>query len=119
MNVLLVAIGGFFGAISRFGVNNWIKGRYNSDFPIATLMVNLIGSFLLGLLIGANLNHTWELLLGTGFLGAFTTFSTLKLDSILLRNNKQGKSMILYLGVSYTFGILLALIGIRMGMMVG
>ncbi|WP_062107251.1 fluoride efflux transporter CrcB [Bacillus niameyensis] len=119
MNILFVAIGGFFGAISRFGVNNWIKSRFHAHFPIATLMVNLVGSFLLGLLIGAKLGHTWELLLGTGFMGAFTTFSTFKLDSIQLWNNTQGKSMTLYLSASYTFGILLALIGMRMGMMFG
>jgi fluoride exporter len=109
-----VAIGGFFGAISRFGVSNWIKGKYPSIFPFATLFVNLVGSFLLGLIIGSNLANSWTLLLGTGFMGAFTTFSTFKLDSIQLAP-KNKKALILYLGISYTFGILLACAGIKLG----
>jgi CrcB protein len=111
---IYVAIGGFFGAISRFGVSKWIKGRYPSIFPISTFFVNLAGSFLLGLIIGTNLGSSARLLLGTGFMGAFTTFSTLKLDSIqLLPKNKI--VFILYLVLSYTLGIFLALAGIALG----
>lgn len=111
---LYVAIGGFFGAISRFGISNYIKAKYPSTFPISTLIVNLLGSFLLGLIIGANLVNSWKLLLGTGFMGAFTTFSTFKLDSIQLYM-KNKRILILYLGISYTFGILLAFAGIKLG----
>lgn len=111
---LFVAIGGFFGAISRFGVSNWIKGKYPSIFPISTLFVNLLGSFLLGLIVGANLTNSWKLLLGTGFMGAFTTFSTFKLDSIQLAP-KNKKVFILYLGISYAVGIILAFAGLKIG----
>lgn len=114
-NIALVAIGGFFGAMSRFGLSNWIKGRYPSTFPLATFIVNLVGSFLLGLIFGANLENTWRLLLGTGFMGAFTTFSTFKLESIQLHANRNWKVLTLYLGFSYTLGILLAFIGIKLG----
>ncbi|PKR86630.1 fluoride efflux transporter CrcB [Heyndrickxia camelliae] len=115
LNIALVAIGGFFGAISRFSLSNLIKSKAASSFPFATLIVNLLGSFLLGVIIGANLDRTWALLVGTGFMGAFTTFSTFKLENIILVSKKNWKMLILYLGVSYTFGILLAFLGIKIG----
>lgn len=112
----LVAIGGFFGAISRFGLSIWIKGRYPTTFPFSTLLINLTGAFLLGMIFGANLDNSWKLLLGTGFMGAFTTFSTFKLENIQLFHAKGHKKvLILYLLSSYTFGILLAFLGMRLG----
>ncbi|WP_342045791.1 fluoride efflux transporter CrcB [Bacillus sp. OTU530] len=112
---LLVAIGGFFGAISRFGISNWFKTRYPSSFPIGTLLINLLGSFLLGYIIGKGIDESWQLLFGTGFMGAFTTFSTFKLENIQLYANKKWKALALYLGISYTFGILLAFLGMKLG----
>ncbi|BDG34860.1 fluoride efflux transporter CrcB [Saccharococcus caldoxylosilyticus] len=112
-NSALVAIGGFFGAIARFGVSNWIKQKYPSSFPIATLLVNLVGSFLLGYMIGKGWNASWNLLFGTGFMGAFTTFSTFKLENVTLYLNKQWKLLILYLLASYMLGILLAFLGMK------
>ncbi|MCM3117207.1 fluoride efflux transporter CrcB [Neobacillus sp. MER 74] len=114
-NIALVAVGGFFGAMSRFGLSILIKGKYPSTFPLATLIINLFGSFLLGLIFGANLENTWRLLMGTGFMGAFTTFSTFKLENIQLLTKRNWKMIILYLGMSYTFGILLAFIGMKLG----
>lgn len=117
VNILLVAIGGFFGAIARFAVSQWVKKRFTTSFPFATLFVNLTGSFLLGYLYGSEMGGNMILLIGTGFMGAFTTFSTFKLDSIQLIINKKGKNFLLYLGVSYTFGILFAFIGMKLGML--
>ena len=114
---VFVAIGGFFGAIARFGVSNYIKGKFPSIFPFSTLFVNLAGSFLLGLILGANLSNSWKLLLGTGFMGAFTTFSTFKLDSILLAR-KNRKVLLLYLISSYVFGIILAFAGMKYGLLI-
>jgi len=110
---LLVGIGGFFGAIARFSFSNWMKKSYPSSFPIATLLINLIGAFLLGYIVG--LDKTWQLLLGTGFMGAFTTFSTFKLETIQLYADKKWKILTIYLGISYTFGILLAFLGMKLG----
>jgi fluoride exporter len=114
-NILWVALGGFFGAMSRYGVGLVIKKKYPSDFPFATLFVNLLGSFLLGLIIGANTDDTLRLLLGTGFMGAFTTFSTFKLENIQLHAKRKIKVAVLYLAISYTCGILLAFLGIWLG----
>lgn len=111
---LLVAIGGFFGAVSRYGVNLLVMKKINSIFPFGTLIVNLLGSFLLGLILGGKSTHMVTLLFGTGFLGAFTTFSTYKLESLQLGKNKRWGILFLYLGISYIGGILLAYIGYRL-----
>lgn len=115
LNIALVAIGGFFGAITRFGMSGWIKSKIVTLFPIATLIINLIGAFLLGILMGGNFSNDWRLLFGTGFMGAFTTFSTFKLETIQLHLGKRWNMLVLYLCISYTFGILLAFAGMRIG----
>ncbi|GCD83607.1 fluoride efflux transporter CrcB [Parageobacillus thermoglucosidasius] len=112
-NSALVAFGGFFGAIARFGISKWMKQIYPSSFPFATLLINLIGSFLLGYIVGKGWNASWNLLFGTGFMGAFTTFSTFKFESIAFYVHKQWKSFILYLALSYLFGLLLAFLGMK------
>ncbi|TMU87561.1 fluoride efflux transporter CrcB [Bacillus sp. BHET2] len=112
---MMVAIGGFFGAISRFGVNRLFKKYYSSDFPYATLCVNVFGSFLLGYVIGTGINESGMLLLGTGFLGSFTTFSTFKLENIQLFVEKKWKPLVSYLLLSYTVGILFAFLGMTVG----
>jgi len=114
-HIVAVAVGGFFGAISRFGISNLLRAKYPSGFPVATLCINVVGSFLLGLIIGAGLGDSWKLLLGTGFMGAFTTFSTFKLESIQLQMNRNWKVMISYLVISYTAGIILAFVGMKLG----
>ncbi|KAA6470364.1 MULTISPECIES: fluoride efflux transporter CrcB [Bacillus cereus group] len=114
-HALLVAIGGFFGAISRFGISNWFKKRNSSSFPIATFLINLTGAFLLGYILGKGIDKSWQLLLGTGFMGAFTTFSTFKLESTQLGANKMWGIYFLYIGASYIIGILLAFLGIQVG----
>ncbi|MBS4171844.1 fluoride efflux transporter CrcB [Bacillus sp. FJAT-49736] len=115
INSLLVAIGGFFGAIARFGISNLVKKHYHSSFPIATIFVNLLGAFLLGFMKGEGIGDIGTLLFGTGFMGAFTTFSTFKVENIELYDQKKWLVMVLYLGVSYTFGILFAFLGMVLG----
>ena len=112
---MLVAFGAFFGAISRFWISRLLKKYRMSDFPYATLCVNLLGSFLLGYVMGIGLNERGVLLLGTGFLGSFTTFSTFNLENIQFFVQGKKKHLISYLALSYTFGILFAFLGIIIG----
>ncbi|WP_181349594.1 fluoride efflux transporter CrcB [Thalassobacillus sp. CUG 92003] len=112
LNSVLVAVGGFCGAVSRFFISKWIKERIPFSFPFATMTVNLLGSFLLGWVMGARLDEQTTLLAATGFLGAFTTFSTFKLENIHLLTASERKTSLLYMGVSYTGGILLAFAGL-------
>ncbi|MFT9485864.1 fluoride efflux transporter CrcB [Tepidibacillus infernus] len=116
LNGIYVAIGGFFGAITRYSMGRWISKRVQSSFPFGTFIINLLGSFLLGLLFGTRLVGPTALLLGTGFMGAFTTFSTFKVESIKLSTSKEWRTMILYVGLSYTLGVLLAFVGYLIGL---
>jgi CrcB protein len=114
LNGMLVAIGGFFGAVSRFGVSQWVKKRYTFTFPVGTLAVNLIGSFLLGVIVESGIGE-WQSLLGTGFMGAFTTFSTFKLENIEIHAKRNWKVLISYLTICYIGGIFLAFLGMLLG----
>ncbi|MFB6467133.1 fluoride efflux transporter CrcB [Cytobacillus sp. Hz8] len=114
IKVLLISLGGFLGAICRLIVSNYGK-KFRRQIPIGTLIVNLVGAFLLGFLMGASVNDYTYALMGTGFMGAFTTFSTLKVDGVMLWNQKQMKQLILYFSVTYIIGIGLAYVGFLLG----
>jgi CrcB protein len=114
-NCMLVAAGGFVGAIVRFWVGQFAGKRLSSIVPYGTLFINLTGSFLLGLLYGANVSHELVLLLGTGFMGAYTTFSTFTYESVQLGLQRRWATFLFYLGVSTTAGILLAYLGLLLG----
>jgi CrcB protein len=86
--LLAVGIGGFTGAIVRFTLSGWVQKISNSTFPLGTLSVNILGSFLIGFLFlyfhHINLSPNQKALFITGLLGALTTFSTFSLDTVLL-----------------------------------
>ncbi|WP_312472677.1 fluoride efflux transporter CrcB [Neobacillus sp.] len=113
--MILVALGGFFGAISRFALSKQIQGRNKTSFPLGTLSVNLIGAFLLGLISGMQINSRLIALLGIGFMGALTTFSTLNLESEQIRKEKKYPIFYGYLFLSYFLGIILAFCGLLIG----
>jgi fluoride exporter len=114
IHILLVGAGGFLGAAARYGVIQLVSRKFRSVIPLGTLSVNLLGSFLLGWI--AALGHTESaLFFGTGFMGAFTTFSTFKVEGIRLWKASKYKALILYYLVSYTAGIALAFLGYALG----
>lgn len=86
--ILLMALAGGFGAAARFSLDGWVKERIASQFPWGILLINVLGSFLLGVLTGlvvdAGVDPDWRLVLGTGFCGGFTTFSTAMVDTVRL-----------------------------------
>lgn len=115
MDALWIAAGGFLGAISRFALSTWIHKTCRSNFPLGTLIVNLSGSFLLGWMIGKGLSSGLYSFLGIGFMGAFTTFSTFKLENVQLIEKKNHSVLLYYLASSYAGGIALAFIGMWIG----
>ncbi|SHJ93377.1 fluoride efflux transporter CrcB [Desulforamulus aeronauticus] len=113
---VLLAIGGFIGAISRYALSSFIQSKHNSPFPYGTFIINLTGSFLLGFLFRRhNLHPEMFLLLGTGFLGAYTTFSTFEFESIELIKKEKVVISVLYLTVSVVLGVILAYLGYLLG----
>ena len=114
-NLLLVGIGGFFGAIARYSISKFLNSKSKFSIPMGTLTVNLLGSFLLGILIGAKADVMLLLLLGTGFLGAFTTFSTLKFEMTEMYLHKNKKKFLHYTVMTYGLGLLLAYAGYWIG----
>lgn len=88
MTVIGLALGGGLGALARYRLTGLIAPRQQTPFPLGTLTVNVVGSFALGLLVrlGTNgtVSPTWLTWAGTGFLGAFTTFSTFTYETLRL-----------------------------------
>ena len=112
---LYVAIGGALGAWLRFVVGRLLP---SAQFPWATLTVNIIGSFAMGLLAGwlarAGGNESLRLLLGVGVLGGFTTFSAFSMDIVQLAQRGEASLPALYMALSLGGGILGLLAGLTL-----
>ena len=111
--LLLVGIGGFLGSIIRYLISE--KLNRENTIPKGTLLVNLLGSFLIGIVFGMELSMTWTLLLASGFAGALTTFSTLHKEGILLWKTKRKSFAIGYILTTFCIGVLLAWVGYQIG----
>ena len=115
-SILIVGCGSFIGGALRFLVSTLMKNESASSFPIGTLLVNILGCFLIGVIYGlfvrySTTSHMLCLLLTTGFCGGFTTFSTFSNESLqMLRAGNVG-GFIGYVAASVLLGILLVLFG--------
>lgn len=115
-NIFIIGIGGFLGAISRYGVALWIGQRWGRTFPLGTFLINISGSFLIGLLMSLlterfMVNPQWRLLLVVGFLGAYTTFSTFEYETGALM--KDGEWLIAMLNV--LLSVVVGFIALKLG----
>ncbi len=88
MVMLLVALCGGLGAVSRFVVDGLIRGRVRSIGSVGTIVINVTGAFALGIIAGLVAAHVaqpdWQIVIGTGFLGGYTTFSTTSFETVRL-----------------------------------
>lgn len=123
MVIIGVMLGGALGALARYGTNLWLQaltaGGPIANFPLATLLVNVVGSFLISLTLTSGLQgalpaHT-RLAITTGFLGALTTFSTFELESDLLFRGGQWRMGLVYVLGNLVFGYLALLAGRWLG----
>ena len=100
-NLFLIFIGGGLGSITRYGLGTYIGKQVNSIFPWGTLTVNVIASFILGLLAGFIFQRSGEfetqrMIIGIGFCGGFSTFSTFSLEIFEMIRNGNAMMAILY-----------------------
>lgn len=114
---LVVFVGGGLGSMLRHGVNLGAARIGGMSFPSGTLVANVTGCFVMGLLAGyfafrGEANQTWRLFLLTGVLGGYTTFSAFSLDALLLYERGQAGLAALYVVSS----VVLALAGVAVGM---
>ncbi len=115
MNWALVAIAGAAGATVRHTVDRVVSTYASSPFPLGIFMVNVSGSFLLGILVGAGASGWTMQLLGTAFLGSYTTFSTWMLDTHRLTRDHTPRDALLNLVLPQTVGLLTAGLGWWLG----
>jgi CrcB protein len=116
-NVLLVGVGGFVGSIARYLVAVLFANQMSSVFPFATLAVNIVGCFVIGILFalsdrGNILSPEWRVLLTTGFCGGFTTFSTFSYESLRLIQDGEYLYVALYVLASVVIGLAATYVGI-------
>ncbi len=113
LDIGMVGIGGFLGAIVRYlFAKRWNGG---DKLPAGTLLANLIGAFLIGIVFGLDLPMMWTFLLASGFAGALTTFSTLMKELIEFWRNGRKKQALGYFLYTYGGGMILVIIGYTMG----
>lgn len=115
MIIVLVALAGGLGAISRFSLDSYITDRWPAPLPVGTVVVNVSGSLLLGLLTGwALAGGGGEVLaiLGTGFLGGYTTFSTASVEAARLARSGRGLGAALQAAGMVILGLAAAMAGL-------
>lgn len=110
LNCIFVGLGGFLGSVLRYLVG-LIRLREGVYFPYKTLCINILGSFLIGLVAAyaakhAELNPRWVLFWKVGICGGFTTFSSFALETCQLFQGKHPAAAILYMAVSFAVSVL-------------
>lgn len=111
--VILVMLGGGIGAVIRGFLTNVFANKINSTLPVATPFVNILGSFIIGLIMGMSLNIPWiDSFLVVGILGGLTTFSTLSSELVkMLTPEKNILNFITYSLIQYVVAFIACLLG--------
>lgn len=118
MKVLfIIGTGGFLGSASRYLAQQFLHEKFDTSFPIGTMAVNIIGSFIIGVVYalsekGGVLSPEWRLFLAVGLCGGFTTFSSFAFDSLQMLRLEQFLYMTLYLTISLIGGLMATYIGV-------
>lgn len=112
--LILLPIGGV-GAVARFQVDRVVTARAGGSFPAGTLVVNISGATILGILAGVALPPAEALLAGTGLVGAYTTFSTWMLETVRLAEENQLRRAVVNVVVSIVLGVVAAACGQLIG----
>lgn len=113
--ILAIGIGSFVGGICRYLLSRFVQTRVASVFPFGTLGVNILGCFAIGVVFAlgrkGNISQDWQIILATGVVGGFTTFSAFSNDALMLLREGQIGYAISYLVASMVLGPLATLLG--------
>jgi len=120
MEYLLIGLGGFLGANARYMVANWVGRSLGLNFPYGTFIINVSGSFCLGLLMGLLYHRPldflqYRLFFAVGFLGAYTTFSTFSYETLQLAQDGQLAFVLVYILGSLLFSLAAVFFGFVFG----
>ncbi|MEO6827608.1 MAG: fluoride efflux transporter CrcB [Microbacteriaceae bacterium] len=123
LQVIVISVAGGLGAAARLVVDGLLRSRVAVAYPIGTTIINITGSLLLGFVVGlaggGHVDSSWEAILGTGFLGGFTTFSTASFETVrLLADGRYRAAMVNGLGMLVA-AVAAAALGLWLGLLVG
>jgi CrcB protein len=111
-----VALAGALGALARYGVHSLVQSRVAGIFPFGTVVVNLSGSFVLGVVAGLTIYHGLDpdvrALVGTGFIGAYTTFSSFSYETLGLLEDAAPRAALVNAFGSVAAGMVAATVGL-------
>ncbi len=114
-----VGLAGSLGAVARYLLGRFVAERAGAEFPFGTLLINVTGAFVIGLLFALTarklLSPVWQTVLATGFLGGYTTFSTMSWEGVQLARSGSSHLSLLYFGANLLLGLLAALLGLALG----
>jgi len=115
----LIGVAGALGALARYLLGRFVAERAGSPFPFGTLLINVSGALGIGLLFSLAsrqmISSVLQSVLATGFLGGYTTFSTMCWESVQLLRGGNRRTSLLYLGASFSLGGLCVLLGFALG----
>jgi fluoride exporter len=119
VQLAFIGVAGASGALSRYLLGRFVAERANTQFPLGTFIINISGAFVIGLLAGLAghkaLSPTLQLILATGFLGGYTTYSTMNWEGLQLARAGSTRNGMLYLGGSLLLGLIVAALGMALG----
>ena len=114
-----VGLAGALGALTRYTLGRFIAERAGSQFPFGTFLINVTGAFVIGLLFAFAgrkfISPTVQIVLATGFLGGYTTFSTMSWEGVQLARGGSTRYSMLYFASNVAFGLLAAALGLALG----
>ena len=120
MEFVSVAVGGAIGAVTRYVVSGWAASRWGGHFPYGTLLVNVVGCFLIGLIMvllteRLNVGPYWRLILVVGFLGGLTTFSSFGLETVSLFDQARWTAALGNVALNVVVGCIATFLGMIVG----
>ncbi len=124
IQILVIMLGGGLGAVARFMVSTSVNERLSSNFPYGTLVVNVMGSFIMGFLAmwlveKLGLNPLLRLAIFVGFLGAFTTFSTFSMETLNLFEQGESVRALMNMFINVVLSVLAVWLGVILGKQLG